>query len=134
MTTERQRAEGAALYARWAEMWNGELEISDEIIAQSFVAHSTADAMTPPEDICDARTVRGWIQAIRSRLSGMTYRVEVGPLVDGNIVAAYWRVAGTLAAPDGTKNRVIKVGTDILRIEGKRFVECWTMNNNAKAD
>ena len=32
MTIERQRTEGVALYARWAAMWNGELEISNEII------------------------------------------------------------------------------------------------------
>lgn len=83
MAIERQGSESVALYARWAATWNGELEISERLIAEKFVANLIADPMTPPEDICVA--LRGWVQAIRSRLNGDIF------------------VAETLIAPDGTK-------------------------------
>ena len=63
---ERQGSACVAQYARWAAMWNGELERSEQVIAAQFVANLTADAATAPEDICVA--LRGWVQAIRSRV------------------------------------------------------------------
>jgi len=65
---ERQGSQCVAQYARWAAMWNGELERSEQLIAEQFVANLTADAATAPEDICVA--LRGWVQAIRSRVVG----------------------------------------------------------------
>jgi hypothetical protein len=65
MAIERQSSQSVALYARWAAMWNEELEISEQVMAERFVAHLTADATTPAADICGA--LRGWIQAVQSR-------------------------------------------------------------------
>jgi hypothetical protein len=96
MAIERQRSECVALYARWAATWNGELEISERIIAERFVANLIADAMMPPEDVCAA--LRGWVQAIRSRLSQISNLVEAGPPVDCDKLGA-----GALTAPDGTR-------------------------------
>ena len=70
MAIERQGPESVALYARWATTWNGELELSERVMAEKFVANLIADSLMSPEDICAA--LRGWVQAIRSRLSGMT--------------------------------------------------------------
>ena len=69
MAIERQRSQSVELYARWAAMWNEELEIPEQIMARKFVAHLTGDATTPPADICGA--LRGWIQAVQSRSSEM---------------------------------------------------------------
>lgn len=124
----------AALYERWALMWNGELDIADEIIADGFVAHLTADSLKPPAEVHDAQTVCGWINTVRSRIGEMFYSIEVGPLVDDYKVFAYWQATGTLKGPNDLGVRFAKVGMDILRISGNKIVECWTMNNNAKAD
>jgi hypothetical protein len=67
MAIERQGSQSVKMYARWAAMWNEELETSEQIMAEKFVAHLTADATTPPADICGA--LRGWIQAVQSRSS-----------------------------------------------------------------
>ena len=67
MAIERQGSQSVELYARWAAMWNEELEISEQIMAEKFVAHLTANVTTPPADICGA--LRGWIQAVQSRSS-----------------------------------------------------------------
>jgi SnoaL-like domain len=134
MASRQSKAEQLALYLRWGSMWNGQLEISDEIIAEKFVAHLSADAAPPPQPVHDARSLREWIVAIRSRTTQMIYRVEVGPLVDGDRVVAYWRATGALTTVDGRNMPFAKVGMDILRVNGNRFVEYWTMNNSAQAD
>src|SRR5881628_854436 len=71
---DRQRSHCVAQYARWAALWNGELERSEQVIAAQFVANLTADAATAPEDICVA--LRGWVQAIRARVGTPACRTE----------------------------------------------------------
>jgi hypothetical protein len=129
MTSAEQRKIGQELYRQWAALWNGELFIAHRIIADGFVAHLSADALVPDEPVCDARTVALWVAQIRARSSQLRYRVEVGPLVDGPYITAYWRVSGILKNPPGLS--FDKVGMDILRFRGGRLSECWTMNNTA---
>jgi hypothetical protein len=133
MTTDRHQEVGADLYRRWASMWNGNLAIASDIIADGFVAHLTGDAITPLEDIRDAASVARWVASIRKRGSSLSYTVELGPIVDADLVVAYWRLVGMRQGPDGSSEHPFeKVGIDILRYRGHRLVECWTMNNNAR--
>ena len=133
MTTDLHREVGADFYRRWASMWNGNLAIANDIIADGFVAHLTGDALPPPEEIRDAASVARWVAFIRKRGSNLSYTVELGPIVDADLVVAYWRLAGMRPGPDGSSELPFeKVGIDILRYRGSRLVECWTMNNNAR--
>lgn len=134
MTSAEQRKIGQELYRQWAALWNGELFIAHRIIAEHFKAHLTADATAPVEPVHDARTVALWVAQVRARAVQMRYRVELGPLIDGEYITAYWRVAGTLKAPAGLGPGFVKVGTDILRFRGGRLTECWTMSNAAAPD
>jgi hypothetical protein len=129
MTTDQRS--GAELYRLWASMWNGNLDVAEQIIAERFVAHLTADAVEPPEHLCDARTVASWVAHIRGRGIDMTYSVEVGPLVDADLVVGYWRLSGFRPTNDGPPLPFEKVGIDILRYRTGRITECWTMNNMA---
>jgi hypothetical protein len=124
---------GAQLYQHWASMWNGRLELAQQIIAEPFVAHLTADALAPPQAIRDPQTVAAWVAFIRSRGVNLSYQVEVGPIVQDDLVVGYWRLAGLRIPPDGgSPLPFAKVGIDILRFRDNRLVECWTMNNNAR--
>ena len=126
------RETGVELYRRWASMWNGELQIAREIIAEGFSVHLTADAVPPSEPIRDAPSVARWVAAIRERGIDLSYAIELGPLVDGDLVTAYWRLTGLRRMPDGAPPQpFVRVGIDILRWRQDRIVECWTMNNNA---
>ena len=132
MTTAEQRKVGQELYRQWGALWNGELFIAHRIIADPFKVHLTADATAPLlEQVHDARTVALWVAQVRARAVQMRYRVEVGPLIDGEYITAYWRVSGTLKAPAGLGPGFVKGGTDILRFRGGRLSECWTMSNVA---
>ncbi len=126
------RQAGSDLYRCWASMWNGNLALADDIIADGFVAHLTADALSPPEQIRDARSVALWVGLIRGRGVDLAYSVELGPITDGDLVVGYWRLVGFRKAADsGALLPFEKVGIDILRHRDNRLVECWTMNNNA---
>ena len=128
-----QQEVAADLYRRWASMWNGNLAIANDIIAEGFVAHLTGDALPLEEDVRDAASVARWVASIRRRGSNLSYIVELGPMVDGDFVVAYWRLTGVRQGPDGSSQQPFeKVGIDILRYRGNRVVECWTMNNNAR--
>jgi hypothetical protein len=133
MAADRNQEVGADLYRRWASMWNGNLAIANDIIADGFVAHLTGDAPPPLEDIRDPASVARWVASIRKRGSHLTYTVELGPIVDADLVVAYWHLVGMRQGPDGGSEQPFeKVGIDILRFRGDRLVECWTMNNNAR--
>jgi hypothetical protein len=116
----------AVLYERWGAMWNGNLDIADEIISENFVAHLTADSMPPPQEIKNPATVKLWIGKIRSSASSLKYEIIQGPIVQNDIMAVYW-----LAIAERGDVVVKKVGVDFLRFSDQKITECWTMNNNA---
>jgi hypothetical protein len=129
MTSAEQRKIGQELYRQWAAMWNGDLFIAHRIIADGFVAHLSADALVPDQEVRDAHSVALWVAQVRARAAHLRYRVELGPLIDGQYLSACWRVSGYSRTADGAA--FSKIGMDILRFKGGRFSECWTMNNAA---
>ncbi|MBT9525327.1 MAG: nuclear transport factor 2 family protein [Rhizobacter sp.] len=133
MALETQTTENMALYSQWVRMWNGELELSDQIIGDDFIVHLDADSCDPQVERRDSRAVRAWVDATRSRNDEMTYNLQDGPLVSGSTVLAYWRAKGRARTSDRSLTDFAKVGVDVLRVANGKFVECWTANFNAVA-
>lgn len=125
MELETQIAENIALYSQWVRMWNGELDLSDEIIGEDFIVHLTADTSVPQIEVRNARTVRAWIGAIRSSNENLAYNPQDQPSVSGSTVMAYWQATGKTRASDRSTD-FAKVGVDVLRVANGKFVECWT--------
>lgn len=132
MELETQIAENMALYSQWVRMWNGELDLSDEIIGEYFIVHLTADACQPQVEVRNARTVRAWIDAVRSGSEGLAYNPQDEPSVSGSTVMAYWQATGKARASDSSAG-FAKVGIDVLRVANGKFVECWTANFHTAA-
>ena len=128
-TAER---ESAALYSRWVRMWNGELELLEDIIADDFIVHLAEGSSQRQLAMRDASAARAWVDAIRSRNDAMTYRPKGGPLVSGATVVAYWSVIGRGPTTNRSALHVAKEGVDILRVANGKFVECWTANFDAR--
>ncbi len=61
------------------------------------------------------------VDKTRSMLTDLKFVIEIGPFVEGDMLAARW--IGTGAAPEGPKRYT---GNDILRIANGRFAEYWT--------
>jgi predicted ester cyclase len=123
------------LYDRWLlELWHGDEAVAQEIVTPDFVVHQVRGE--PGE----SEATRGPDAAIelarmgRSPFSEITFTVEVGPIVDGDMLAARWTGRGTYAggipgasAPAGTE--VSFGGIDIMRIEDGRLAEYWVSSD-----
>jgi hypothetical protein len=70
----------------------------------------------------------------RAPFPDLRFTIEIGPIVEGDIVCARWIGRGTYAgglpatpAPAGT--RVTFSGIDMLRVEKSKFVEYWVSSD-----
>ncbi|GGZ36462.1 hypothetical protein GCM10010387_33150 [Streptomyces inusitatus] len=120
-----------ALYGRWSELWRGDFSHAEEILDPGFVVHqarpdgSDSEAVTGPERLLPE------IEQTMAAFGTITITVDLGPIVDGAMIAARWTMRATYTggipgatAPVGTKASFS--GHDILRVENGRFVEYWT--------
>ncbi|MEU3822464.1 ester cyclase [Streptomyces sp. NPDC030392] len=120
-----------ALYGRWSEVWRGNFSHAEEILDPGFVVHqarpdgSDSEATTGPERLLPE------IEQTMAAFGDIAITVDLGPIVDGDLVAARWTMRATYTggipqatAPIGTK--ISFSGNDILRAREGRFVEYWT--------
>ena len=103
------------LYERWInELWAGR-SVAGELVADDFVGHWPDHEVHGPDEL------HAIIDKTRTMLTDLKFVVEVGPFVEGELLAARW--IGTGATSDGPKRFT---GNDILRFADGRFVEYWT--------
>jgi hypothetical protein len=105
------------LYRRWiTELWAGQ-PIADQIVTSDFVGHWPTRKVRGPGELEQI------VEETRNMMADLHFAIEIGPLRDGDYVAARW--VGTGRGPDGP---VSFTGNDILRLspEGQRFAEYWT--------
>jgi hypothetical protein len=103
------------LYERWInELWAGQ-PVAAELVADDFVGH------WPDRDVHGPAELQAIIDETQKMFSDLTFTLEIGPLVDGDLVAGRW--VGTGTTEDGPMRFT---GNDILRVANGRFVEYWT--------
>lgn len=104
-----------ALYQRWInELWAGET-IAGELVSDDFVGH------WPTRDIHGPEELQAIVDDTRSQLRELMFVVDVGPFVDGDLVAARWISTGS-----NKRGPARFTGNDILRVADGRIVEYWT--------
>ena len=104
-----------ALYQRWInELWAGK-PVAGELVSADFVGH------WPDRDVHGPAELQAIVDQTHTMFSELEFTIEIGPLVDGDFVAARW--IGTGATGDGPARFT---GNDILRFADGRFVEYWT--------
>lgn len=122
---------GAALYRRWLEeLWGGDLDVAAEILTDDFVGH------WPDQDVHGPVGAAEAVRAGRSPFDDIRLQLDVGPVADGDKVAARWTFHGAYlgglpgaTAPPGT--RVAFTGMDVLRIDPAtgKFAEYWVVSD-----
>jgi catechol 2,3-dioxygenase-like lactoylglutathione lyase family enzyme len=122
---------GAALYRRWLEeLWAGDLEVAEEIVTPDFVGH------WPDQDVHGPMGAAEAVRAGRAPFDDIRLSLDVGPVADGDKVAARWTFHGAYlgglpgaTAPAGT--RVAFSGMDVLRIDPAtgKFAEYWVVSD-----
>jgi predicted ester cyclase len=123
------------LYRRWMlELWNGDLAVATELVTDDFVIHQArADGAGSDE----RRGPEAVVQLVRdghAPFDGLTFEIEVGPVVEGDLVAARWAGRGRYRGgmPGATAAAGTPVafgGIDLLRARGDRFAEYWVSSD-----
>jgi hypothetical protein len=95
MGPDSRASELRRLYRRWMlELWNGDLALASELVTDDFVIHQArADGAGSEE----RRGPEALVQMVRdghAPFDGLTFEIEVGPVVEGDLVAARWADRG----------------------------------------
>jgi hypothetical protein len=103
------------LYDAWiTRLWHGELEVADEIIAEGFVGH------WPEEVIRGRNALVDLIVKTRGVFSELDFVIELGPIMEGDLLAARWTGSGR------SDDEVMRfLGNDLMRIQDGRICEYW---------
>lgn len=103
------------LYRRWLlQLWHGELDVAEQLIAEDFLGH------WPDRDVRGRSALVQLIGATREVFSELTIQLELGPIAEGDLVAARWTGIGRSADGD-----MRLFGNDLLRLQDGRFAEYW---------
>ncbi|MEW5813493.1 MAG: nuclear transport factor 2 family protein [Actinomycetota bacterium] len=107
--------DAVALYQRWiTELWAGKTN-ARELVSADFVGH------WPTRDVHGPEELQAIVDDTRKQLRELMFVIDVGPIVDGDLVAARWISTG--AARSGPARFT---GNDILRLADGKIVEYWT--------
>ena len=121
----------AALAEPWRELWNGDLTVTDKIIAEDFVAHAAPLTGTGSDLIRGREALNGWVSGIHAILPDLSFEIEVGPIADDDHMVLRWKARGTYgggfpgASPDAVGREITFTGTDTLRIADGKLAEYW---------
>lgn len=122
--------ENEALWKSWQNLWNGDLDVADEIIAPDFVAHF-APVGNSPGGVRGPEELKRWISGSLAAFADHEFTTTVGPIIDGDMAAGRWvfraAYAGGIpgASPDAVGGPVEYAGMDIFRVESGRIAEYW---------
>jgi len=79
------------LYRRWMlELWNGDLSVAEELVTADFVVHQARADGTSSEELRGPEGVVRMVREGHAPFEGLSFEIEVGPVVEGDLVAARW--------------------------------------------
>lgn len=122
--------ENKALWSSWQDLWNGNLEVADKIIAPGFVAHF-APMGNSPDGVRGPEELKRWIGDSLGAFTDYRFTTVIGPIADGDLVSGRWvfraAYAGGIpgASSDAIGRSVEYAGMDIFRVESGRIAEYW---------
>lgn len=103
------------MYRRWLlELWHGDYAVAEEILAPDFTGH------WPEQEVDGRDALVELIRSTRAMFESLEFKLELGPIVSGELVAARWTGVGRTAEGD-----MPLLGHDILRVADGRFAEYW---------
>jgi predicted ester cyclase len=126
------------LYRRWMlELWNGDLAVAEELVTDDFVIHQARADGAASEELRGPEAVRQMVHDGHAPFDDLIFQIEVGPVVEGDMVAARWvgegryrgGMPGATAAPGAP---VAFGGIDLLRARDGRFAEYWVSSDGVQ--
>jgi hypothetical protein len=122
-------------YRRWiSELWNGNLNLADELVSADFTIHQARSGGERSEDEAGPEAIRSLVKRSRGAFSEIHFSIVVGPIEEDGLVAGRWSAEATYAGgmPGATAKPGTKVtfgGTDILRHANGVFQEYWVSSD-----
>lgn len=130
----------ARLWFRWLEMWNGDYEAAEEIIAPKLTCHLMAHGSFTRQagdssSVNSPAALLHVIKGFRAPFPDCRIATELGPFFTDDLIIARFRFTGTwdgslpagATAEPGTK--VTMAGVDFLRLEDGQIAEYWLADN-----
>ncbi len=99
-------AANAALASPWKDLWNGDLDVISQIIAEDFVAHAAPLTGTGTTEMHGRQALSGWVSSCGGKRKATT-------------------VAASRAPTEAIGRHASFTGTDILRIADGKLAEYW---------
>jgi predicted ester cyclase len=124
------------IYDQWMQLWNGDLALAPEIVAANCRIHQAPFGAGEPQEFRGPDGLVQMVEMGRSPFQDVTFRAVVGPITDGDYVAARWEASGTYAGgiPGATAKPGRQIsfhGNDILRLEDGKIAEYWVSSDGA---
>ena len=127
----------ARLYGQWLlGMWHAPDDELDERAAELADEHLVVHNGRRTMDDRGPAALAAVVRSARAFFDDATVTMDVGPVVDGELVAARWTFTGSYVgglpgatAPPGT--RASLVGMDLMRVVHGQIVEYWALSDGA---
>jgi hypothetical protein len=117
----------AASASRWTQMWNRVLPATEVVTEECRVYFGRSPQTARPTTTTGPRELQSVVDAIRERLPGIRYGFDSPPRYQADsdttgVITLLWNVA---VPGQGTKT-----GIDLLRQEGGRITEVWSITGD----
>lgn len=125
------RTEIAALADPWRLLWNGDLDLIDQVIHPDWLAHAAPITGGAAGEMRGRRSLGEWVTGFRTLFPDTDFSIDVGPIVDGDFLVVRWKARGTYAggfptaSPDAVGREITLFGTDTLRVKDGQLAEYW---------
>lgn len=103
------------IYERWMDIWNGDLDLIGEVVSPAFVGHWPPVAVDAPFDVIGPARLREMVGMSRNLFPDLRVEVQVGPVTEGDTMAARWVGRGHYAggirgatAPAGDRGALLR--------------------------
>jgi NmrA-like family len=112
-------AANAALAEPWKDLWNGDLSVTEKIIAEDFVAHAAPLTGTETDQIRGRQALNGWVSGIHAVLADLAFVIEVGPITDEEHMVVRWKARRTYrggfpgASPEAADRGRLPAGVEV---------------------
>lgn len=120
------------LYDRWLDIWNGNVDLIDEIVDEKCIIHQAG--IDKSKVYTGTEGIKQMVSMGRLPFHPITFTCEVEPIIDGNRLAARWICEGSYqgglpgaTAPAGTS--ITFGGIDILFIQSGKIKEYWVSSD-----
>jgi predicted ester cyclase len=118
------------LYEQWMAMWNGDLSLASEIVAEGCIVHQAPFGEGEPVEFRGPEGIARMVEMGRAPFDEFAVKAEVGPVAEGALVAARWtgsgRYRGGLPGATASPGTLVTYsGADFFQIEAGKIAEYW---------